>query len=138
MSNIQAALGLAQLERIDELKQKKRQIYKWYKAHLEGYKGIRLSVEKEWAKSIHWMTSIVLEDTIPIKREELTAQLLEKKIDTRPIFPPMSTFSMFKKASNLIAEFVGKRGISLHSAFRLTKEEVDFVTESILQIIGEL
>ena len=135
MSNIQAALGLAQLERIDELIQKKRQIYGWYKARLEGKKGIRLNAEKEWAKSNHWMTSIVLENSISIEREVLTEKLKEKNIDTRPIFPPVSGFPMFKKATNPVAEFVGRRGINLPSAFRTTKEEVDFVSESILELI---
>lgn len=87
MSNIQAALGLAQLERIDELIEKKRNIYSWYKARLNDLNGIQFSVEEEWAKSIHWMTSIVLGETVPIERDELRRKLLEKGIDTRPIFP---------------------------------------------------
>ncbi len=136
MSNIQAALGLAQLERIDELIGKKRQIYEWYKSRLEGVMGIRLSAEKDWAKSIHWMSSVVLEDTIAMEREEFRAKLKEKNIDTRPIFPPMSSFPMFKKANNPVAEFIGRRGVNLPTAFNLSEEQVDYVSKNIKIILG--
>lgn len=136
MSNIQAALGLAQLERIDELIKKKKQIYEWYKSHLLVVKGIRLNVEKDWAKSTYWMSSIVLEDTLPIDREEFRAKLKKKNIDTRPIFLPISSFPMFKKTNNPVAEFVGRRGVNLPSPLNLTKEQADYVSESILELIG--
>lgn len=136
MSNIQAALGLAQLERIDELIGKKRQIYEWYKSRLQGVRGIKLSMEKDWAKSIHWMSSIVLEDTFPLERERLRAKLKEKNIDTRPIFPPMSSFPMFEKANNPVAEFVGRRGINLPTPLNLTEEQADYVSENILELIN--
>lgn len=138
MSNIQAALGLAQLERIDELIEKKRNIYNWYKARLNGVNGIQLSVEEEWAKSIHWMTSIVLSETVPIERDELRRKLLEKGIDTRPIFPPMSSFPMFKRANNPVAELVGRRGINLPTALNLTKEDIDLVSENVIMLLEDL
>lgn len=135
MSNIQAALGLAQLERVDELIQKKREIYAWYAAYLKDLKGIQMSTEKDWAKSIHWMTSIVLEDTLPVERDLLRARLLDKGIDTRPLFPPMSSFPMFKKANNPVADYIGRRGINLPCALRLTKEDVEYVSENIRGIV---
>lgn len=135
ISNIQAALGLAQLERIDELIKKKRDIYSWYKSRLTGVNGIQLSTEKEWAKSIHWMTSIVLDNSMHIERDKLRAKLLEKGIDTRPTFPPMSKFPMFKKANNPISEFVGRRGINLPCALNLSKEEIDYVSENVITLL---
>lgn len=137
MSNIQAALGLAQLERIDELIQKKKDIYSWYKSKLGGREGIQISAEKEWARSIHWMTSIVLDNNAGVGREELTKKLLERNIDTRNIFPPISSFPMFKEAKSPVAEYVGKNGINLPCALRLTKEQVDYVSDSVLEIIEE-
>lgn len=136
MSNIQAALGLAQLERIDELIEKKRQIYGWYKAKLDGVKGIKLSVEKDYAKSIHWMTSIILEDSYPETREYFTEKLKERNIDTRPLFPPMSGFPMFEKVDNPVSEFVGKRGINLPTPLNLTKEQADYVSDNILELLN--
>ena len=137
MSNIQAALGLAQLERIDELIRKKRNIYEWYKYHLDGISGIQLSKESEWAKSIHWMTSIVLSNTVPIERDAFRAKLLDKNIDTRPIFPPMSGFPMFKKVNNPVAEFIGRRGINLPTALKLEKDDIDFVSENVITLLED-
>jgi len=136
MSNIQAALGLAQLERIDELIDKKRQIYNWYKAKLGGVKGIKLSTEKEFAKSIHWMASIILEDSYKQSREYFTDKLKERNIDTRPFFPQMSNFPMFKKADNPVSEFVGKRGINLPTPLNLTREQSDYVSDNVLDLLN--
>jgi perosamine synthetase len=135
MSNIQAALGLAQLERIDDLIQKKRDIYNWYKAKLAGKEGIRLSTEKEYSKSIHWMTSVVLEDSLKIERNEVAKKLLERDIDTRNIFPPISSFPIYRKANNPVAEFIGRRGLNLPCALNLTKEQVEYVADSLLEIV---
>lgn len=135
MSNIQAALGLAQLERIEELISKKKAIYNWYKNKLSGLEGIQLSTEKEWARSIHWMTSLVLDDTIPLEREELRNKLLSKNIDTRPLFPPINKFSMFKGCSCPNSEFLYKRGINLPSALNLTKDDVNFVSDTLVELL---
>lgn len=136
MSNIQAALGLAQLERIDELIKKKKKIYEWYKSRLSTVKGIGLNIEKDWAKSTYWMSSIVLEDALPIDREEFRVKLKKKNIDTRPIFVPISSFPMFKKAKNPVAEFIGGRGINLPSPLNLTKKQANYVSESVLKLIS--
>lgn len=133
MSNIQAALGLAQLERIDELIDKKRQIFNWYFSRLSEIPGIQMSMEKKWAHSIHWMTSIIISNNISIKREVLQSKLLEKRIDTRPFFPPMSSFPMFKKVDHPVAEFVGKRGINLPSALNLTENQVNYVCDELIR-----
>jgi perosamine synthetase len=137
MSNLQAALGLAQLERIDELIDKKRQIFNWYFSRLSEVPEIQLSLEKKWTHSIHWMTSIILSNSLSIKREDLRSELLEKRIDTRPIFPPMSSFPMFKKMNHPVAEFVGKRGINLPCASNLTEEQVNYVCEELIRVLKQ-
>jgi perosamine synthetase len=137
MSNLQAALGLAQLERIDELIDKKRQIFEWYLSRLSAVPEIQISMEKKWAHSIHWMTSIILSNSLSIKREDLQSKLLEKKIDTRPIFPPMSSFPMFKKRNHPVAEFVGKRGINLPCASNLTEDQVNYVCEELIRVLKQ-
>ena len=135
MSNLQAALGLAQLERIDELIAKKRKIYDLYFSRLSEIAGIQLSIEKKWARSIHWMTSLVLDKNIPLSREDLRSRLLLKRIDTRPFFPPMSSFPMFKKAKNPVAEFIGDRGINLPSALNLTENQINYVCDELIMIL---
>src|SRR5258708_1975269 len=95
MSNIQAALGLAQLERIEELVEKKRQIYTWYKQRLGTMPGLSWNVERVWARNIYWMTSVVLDDDWNVSRDEVIARLKQRGIDSRPFFPPISSFPMF-------------------------------------------
>ena len=134
MSNLQAALGLAQLERIDELIAKKRQIYYWYYDRLCGAPGIQISTEKECAKSIHWMTSIILSTA---NREEVCSKLMAKGIDTRPFFPPMSSFPMFRNAHNPVAEYIGTRGINLPCPMNLTEGQAEYICTELINILGQ-
>jgi perosamine synthetase len=137
MSNLQAALGLAQLERVEELIAKKRQIYRWYCEELEDIPGLLINVESgDLIKPIYWMTSIVLEQEFCVCRDVLMQKLKERMIDTRPFFPPMSSFKMFKKEdSNFTAAFLGANGINLPSGHRITQEQVKYVCDSIKDIL---
>ena len=138
MSNLQAALGLAQLERVDELIAKKRQIYDWYREGLLGIEGVFLTDDAKlpYRKSVYWMTSIVLERDFRVCRDVLMAKLKERNIDTRPFFPPVSSFSMFKDAKNSTAKYLGENGINLPSGHRLTEEDVKYVCDNVKQILG--
>ena len=138
MSNIQAAIGLAQLERINEFLERKRQIFNWYKERLEGVEGLRLNVEKEWAKNTFWMSSIVLDKNFPVTRDELRVKLKERNIDTRSFFYPMSQFPMFeeKSAANPISYKISKWGINLPSGVNLTEEEVNYIAENVKELLG--
>ncbi len=139
MSNIQAALGLAQLERIEELIEKKRQIFNWYKEFLSDINGITLNPEKEWAKSVFWMVCIIIGDEISISRDEIMQQLKIKGIDTRPFFYPISEMPMYKNEgiyNNTITKKLSEKGINLPSGVNLTKEDVEWITENLKKIIG--
>src|SRR4029077_9372287 len=78
MSNLQAALGLGQLERIEELVGKKRVIYGWYRGRLAGVPGVQLNVQRPWARNIYWMTSVVLDEGLGISRDEVIAGLKQR------------------------------------------------------------
>lgn len=137
MSNLQAALGLAQLERVEELISKKIQNYEWYCHELNNIPGVLLNkTNTESEKSIYWMTSIVLNENFGISRDELMKQLKERNIDTRPFFPPMSSFRMFNKCNNPVANFIGANGINLPSGHRITKDEIIYVCNSIKNILN--
>lgn len=126
MTNIQAALGLAQLERINELINKKRQIFQWYKESLYEIDGIMLNPEKKWGKNVYWMVCLVLEKDFGITRDEIMIKLKEKCIDTRPFFYPISEMPMYGgKALNPIAKKISERGINLPSGVNLKKEDVN-------------
>lgn len=135
MTNIQAALGLAQLERIDELINKKRQIYNWYKEYLSGFDKVTLNPQKEWAKNVFWMVCILLNDNAYIARDDLMIRLKDKGIDTRPFFYPMTDMPMYGgKVKNKIAQKISYRGINLPSGVNLDKTTIDFICKETTSI----
>jgi len=131
MSNIQAALGLAQLERIDELITKKRQIFTWYFDRLNSIDGLHTNHEADWARSIYWMTSIFLKSKFNISRDELIELLKKDMIDTRPVFPPISHFPMWPQIDNPIATDIGRNAMNLPSGHNLSEDQVDYICERI-------
>lgn len=139
MTNMQAALGLAQLERVDILIEKKRKIFSWYKEYLEGVPGITLNVEKTWAKNVYWMSSVVLDKTVKISRDDMMKNLKGRLVDTRPFFYPISMFPMYSKTrvNNPVAYWVGPHGINLPSGHNLTKEHVRYVAGAVRDMLSK-
>jgi len=135
MSNLQAAFGLAQLERIEEFVAKKRQIFSWYYERLKDIEGISLNYERPNTRSNFWMTSIVLDKNFSVTRDELIKKLKEYKIDSRPFFWPISMFPMYKEQNTPIAHHLAFNGINLPSGLRLKEEEVDYVCKVIKKIL---
>ncbi len=129
MSNIQAALGLAQLERIEELVARKREIFSWYKAGLADCPNLQLNTERPGYRNIYWMTSILVKDGSPLNRDEVMAELKKANIDSRPFFYPMSTLPMFDHRQSPTSAILSKQGINLPSGHNLTRHEVDYVCE---------
>ncbi|MDC1387852.1 DegT/DnrJ/EryC1/StrS family aminotransferase [Gammaproteobacteria bacterium] len=137
MSNVQAAIGLAQLERADELIAMKRRIFSWYKAGLSDIKGIHLNEEVQNAQGIYWMSSIRLDSDFPLTRDNLIVALRGRKIDTRPVFPPISTYPIWdkKQQPQPVACNVGYNSINLPSGVCLTQYEVNYICEQIKEIV---
>ena len=142
MTNIQAAIGLAQFRRIDELVERRRKNAHLYNSLLKDIEGIRLPVEKEWAKNVYWMYSILIEDEFGISRDELTHRLAEKGIETRTFFIPMhqqpvfANMRLFKRESYPIAEEFSQRGLYLPSSSGLSEEEIGYICGAIKEIKG--
>ena len=137
MSNIQAALGLAQLERVNELIEKKVQIYEWYSEDLLGVDGVTINkANTDIEKSIYWMTSIVLDRKIEISRDQLILKLRDKNIDSRPFFPRMTSFPMFNDCDNPVAEHISKFGINLPSGHNRTREEISYISSTLKEILN--
>jgi perosamine synthetase len=138
MSNIQAALGLGQIERVEQLIEAKRRIFEWYAEGLGDVAGIRLNYETEWARSIFWMSSIYLDNSVPISRDEMRSRLRARNVDTRPVFPAVSQYPIWPlvQAPQPIADDVGKRAINLPSGVCLKRHEVDYICRSIQAILA--
>lgn len=136
MSNIQAALGLAQLERVNELIEKKVQIYTWYCEGLKDVEGISMNkMNTKNEKSIYWMSSIVLNNDFGVTRDEIIEQLRVKQIDTRPMFPQMSSFPMFKRYDNKVSNHIANNGINLPSGYDRNQEEIGYICDNLKEIL---
>lgn len=134
MSNVQAALGLGQLERIEKMVAKKRKIFLWYRNILKDIPDISMNYEQENARSNIWMTSIILNNK-KIKRDELINKLKEKLIDSRPFFYPISMFPMHKRQNNPVSLHIGLNGINLPSGVNLKKKEVEYIAKTLKELL---
>lgn len=144
MSSLQAAFGLAQLERVDELITRKRDIFRWYAERLKDVPGLKLNVEAPGTKNTYWMVTIVLDDSYGLDTQALMAKLDERQIETRPFFPPLSAqeaFARFPDAEkarvrNAVARSISPRALNLPSALTLTESDVDRVCTALRSILG--
>jgi perosamine synthetase len=134
MTNICAALGLAQLERADVLLARKREIARLYQ---EGFVGLPVTFHDETTHVRHsfWMYSIVVDD--PAKRDPLREALESAGIETRPLFYPIHTMPMYsaKFQRHPVAESLGWRGGNLPSWPGLSDEQVRFICETVARYI---
>jgi perosamine synthetase len=138
MSNIQAALGLGQLERVDELIEMKRRLFSWYQEGLDGVPFITMNKEVEGARSIYWMSSLFIDEAAPVSRDELIKLLKSKNVDTRPVFPAISQYPIWPRQQQPqpTAMRVGLGAMNLPSGVCLTKDEVMYVAAQIRQILS--
>ncbi len=144
MSSLQAAFGFAQLERIDELVARKREIFSWYEARLSDVAGLQLNAEPEGYFSTFWMPTVVWAPEYNLDSDELMGLFSERAIDTRPFFHPLSSLPAFSetpqavdaKGRNKVAYDLGRRGLNLPSAMKLTEGQVDRVCNVLKDILG--
>lgn len=139
MSNIQAAIGLGQLERLDEFIEAKRNIFSWYAEELRNVPFVRLNHERPWARSIYWMSSIILDEKVGINRDELREALKERNVDTRPVFPAISQYPIWPKPQQAqpTAREVGDQALNLPSGVCLKGEQIDYICHCIKEILDE-
>lgn len=139
IANLTAALACAQVERIDELLIKKRQIFNWYDARLGAVRGFKLIREQPDCRSNYCYPSLLLDDSVTVDRDWVVLRLKELNVHCRPAFPRMSRFPMYRQLfENPVATKVEKRGISLPSAANLTEDDIAFVCDSLLALTDTL
>ncbi len=128
MTNIEAAIGLAQLERIGWHLSRRREIAGWYREELTDEEGVTLSPEEPWAQSVFWLICAVLDEERYGPRDETMRALDELGIETRPFFYPLHTLPMYRESNSNrefpVAEDCARRGINLPSSATLTREQV--------------
>lgn len=140
MTNIQAAIGLAQLEKIDDFVGMRRRNAHLYNELLKDVNGITLPMEKEWAKNVYWMYSILIEDEFGISRDELMRRLREEGVETRTFFIPMHQQPVFRKMGLFkgetypVAEEISRKGMYLPSGSGLREEDIKYVCNCLLEL----
>ena len=139
MTNLQAAIGIAQLGKLDEFIEKKRQIAKWYAEEMKELeeKGlIKPHPEMPWAKCIHWMYSILIENKAKIGRDELMKRLEEKGIETRPFFIPIHILPIHKRDGRFpVAEKLAREGVNLPSSVKLDRKDVEIIVDCLRRFL---
>jgi perosamine synthetase len=143
MTNLQAAVGVAQLERIDEFVAKKRWIGRRYQELLQNINGITLPVEAtEYAENIYWVFGIVLDDSVEKSVSEVMRELGAFKIGTRPFFYPMHRQPVFHKMGLFDGECLPnseklyERGFYIPSGLALTLEQIEEVSEVLHKVLA--
>ena len=138
MTNLQAAIGVAQLKNLDEFIEKKREIAKSYSEglkELEEEGQITLHPEMPWAKCVYWMYCILVDDNFGMNRDELMKRLEEKGIETRPFFYPMHVMPIYKNNKKFpVAEEISRKGVNLPSGVSLMEGIIEKVVSTIKDI----
>ena len=136
MSNLQAAIGVAQMERLDELLDKKRRIFEWYQERLGNVPGVGLNVPLSGCRGSYLMTTLGFSDA-SILRHDFLKKLLASRVVCKPVYYPLSSMPMFAKADNAVAYGAGVRAIVLPSGHNRTEEEVEYVSSVIKTLLAD-
>ncbi len=143
MSNLQAAVGVAQLERVSETIAKKREIGRWYNELLADLPWLQRPLERtEYARNIYWVYGVVLADDVPIDAEEAMKRLAEKGVGTRPFFWPMHQqpvlrrLGLFGGEACPVAERIARRGFYLPSGVALERNQAEQVALAVRDLFS--
>ena len=139
MTNLQAAIGLAQMEKIHEYVVARRNNANLYNSLLKDLKGVTLPPETSWAKNIYWLYSILVEDDFGVERDQLIGALEEKGIETRPFFIPMHQQPVFRSMGLVhgkfpVADELYRKGLCLPSGSSLKECDIRYVCSAIGEI----
>ncbi len=141
MTNLQAAVGVAQMERIDEFIGIKRRNAALYTELLSNIQGIQLPVERPWAKNVYWMYGIVIDKDTGIDAKSMANELKTRDVGTRPFFtgmhkqPALQNMGLFKGERYPVSEEIARQGLYLPSGLTLTETQIEKVCTAIKEIM---
>ena len=141
LTNLQAAIGLAQLERIDEIIARKRWMGQEYTRRLQNVRGLQLPVEHAWARNVYWMYGVVLDERSGMDGVQFAARLREHGVETRPFFLGMHEQPVFHRRGLFLneryptAEKIARQGLYLPSGLALTEEQLTRVCEAVKEVL---
>lgn len=142
LTNMQAALGVAQIGRIETILQRKRWLGRAYTRKLQGISSLQLPVERDWARNIWWMYGVVLQDDVPFDAKEFATRLKKLGVDTRPFFlgmheqPALQAVGLYSGLRLPVTERIARRGLYLPSGLTLTEDQMDTVVAAIAEVLS--
>jgi perosamine synthetase len=132
ITNMQAAVGVAQMTRIDEVIRRKRAIAEQYTQELADVPGMTMAVEGEGTTSVFWMVSALIDPPLPLSRDELVLALRKEGIDSRPFFHPLDTLPPYRMESVCPTSLsLSRRGINFPSSPTLTSAQVSRICATL-------
>ncbi len=140
MTNLQAALGLAQLEKIDQLVAKRRANALFYNSLLRGVPGLILPVERKGMKNVYWMYALLVGKEFGMDRDQLMEELYKRGIETRTFFIPLHKQPALKKMGLAsrgrfpVAEAISRQGLYLPSGSGLKRQDMEYICETIKRL----
>lgn len=141
MTNLQAAVGVAQLKNVEKLIKIKRENARRYTKKLKDVNGLQFPIEKEWAKNVYWMYGIVLDKSTGFNAESFAKKLAQRSIATRPFFYPLHLQPVLRKIGIMpggkypVAERIAKQGLYLPSGLGLKNEQIKKVYSTIKNLL---
>ena len=138
MTNLQAALGVAQMDRIEDFIAKRAKIMQWYQDALGGNPRLRLNRRIADTKNIYWMVCLEVAGITELQRNEFMRCLRMADVDSRPYFYPISDLPMYQKADTPVAHEISQRGINLPSYTNLEQSDVHKIAEVVTRVLKDL
>jgi len=142
LTNVQAALGVAQLERIDEIVHRKREVATAYSERLADIASLQLPPEASWARSVYWMYGLVVDEATGLDAAGFAERLRELGVDTRPFFlgmheqPALHDLGLLRDERHPVAERLARQGLYLPSGLAQTDEQVERVCAAVREVLA--
>jgi perosamine synthetase len=142
LTNLQAAMGVAQAERVDQHIAQKRWMAEQYRKRFMGL-PVDLPIERKWAKNVFWMYGLVLHDHVPLDAVNFAHELRKRGVDTRPLFlgmheqPVLRDKGLFHGETYPVTERLARRGLYIPSGLTLTEEQIDVVSIAVHDVLDK-
>lgn len=142
LTNLQAAVGVGQVKRIEAIVDRKREVAAAYTERLRTLQQLQLPHEEPWARSVFWVYSLVLDESVGFDAREFAARLREQGVETRPFFlgmheqPAFHDRGLFVGERYPVTERIARQGLYVPSGLAITEEQIDAVCDAVRTVLG--
>lgn len=136
MTNLQAAIGCGQLEKIGDFISKRNQVLEWYLSRLSNISGLRFNRHSHGNQSVNWLFCVEIDGITAQTRDQIIEDLKIEGVDSRPYFYPVSAMPMYRhNSTGVVSSMVSKCGLNLPTYYEITESDVDFVSEKFKSVL---